>query len=118
MVKDAGGNPVSGVTVIISVPASGASAVFAGAASVLTNAGGVATSPGLKANTLVGSYTVAATVAGVGTPAIYSLTNTGAPTITTTSLPVGSVGESYKGGVSADGRAPRYTAAVTSGPLP
>jgi uncharacterized protein (TIGR03437 family) len=117
-VKDSGGNPVSGATVIFSVPNSGVSATFGGASSVLTNASGVATSSGLKANGLAGSYSAAATVAGVGTPAIFSLTNTGGPSITTTSLPAGAVGEPYNSGVSADGGSPGYTFAITSGSLP
>ena len=43
---------------------------------VITNASGVATAPALTANSQTGGYTVTATVAGVATPANFSLTNT------------------------------------------
>ena len=76
VVKDAGGNPVSGVSVTFAAPASGASATFAGPATVTTDANGQATSPGLTANGTAGAYTVTATAAGVSTPANFSLTNT------------------------------------------
>ena|GEM_PF-780406 len=76
-VLDSGGNPVSGVTVTFTAPASGASGSFAGSviATVVTNASGVATSPKITANSAAGSYAVVATVAGVGTPASFLLTN-------------------------------------------
>ena len=79
-VKDGGGNPVSGVLVTFTAPATGASATFAGGANTaMTNASGVATSVTLTANgTAGGPYTVAATVAGVATAANFSLTNTAA----------------------------------------
>ena len=76
-VKDAGGNPLSGVTVTFTAPGSGASATFSGSASAtaVTNTSGVATAPALTANGQAGSYTVTASVAGVATPASFSLTN-------------------------------------------
>ena len=48
MVKDANGNPLSGVTVTFTAPASGASATFGGSANAtaVTNASGVATATG------------------------------------------------------------------------
>src|SRR5438132_11149728 len=64
-VKDAGGNPVSGVTVTFTAPSSGASATFGGPATVVTNASGQATAPALTANGTGGSYTVTASVAGL-----------------------------------------------------
>jgi hypothetical protein len=79
-VKDSGGNPVSGVTVTFTAPASGASGKFGSSATATatTSAGGVATAPAFTANTTTGSYTVTATVAGVATPANFSLTNNAA----------------------------------------
>src|ERR1035437_4574413 len=78
-VLDSGSNPVSGVVVTFTAPASGASGTFAGGVNTATtNASGVATSATFTANgTGGGPYTVAATVAGVSTPADFSLTNTG-----------------------------------------
>ena len=62
-------------------PASGSSATFSGSSSAtaLTNASGVAMAPTLTANGQAGGYTVTASVAGVATPASFSLTNTAAP---------------------------------------
>jgi hypothetical protein len=80
VVKDAGGNPLSGVSVTFAAPASGASATFAGSPTVTTNGSGVATAPAVTSNGQAGSYTITASVAGVSTPASFSLTNlTGAP---------------------------------------
>ena len=77
-VKDASSNPMSGVPVTFTAPSTGASATFGGAATAtaLTNASGVATAPTLTASSQAGSYTVTASVAGVATPASFSLTNT------------------------------------------
>ncbi len=75
-----GGTGTSGVVVTFTAPASGASGTFTGGsrtATATTNASGIATSPTFTANgTAGGPYTVAATVAGVATPADFSLTNT------------------------------------------
>jgi hypothetical protein len=80
-VKDSLNNPVSGVTVTFTAPASGASGTFAGGVNTATtNASGVATSAVFTANTTAGGpYTVTATVAGVATPANFSLTNLAPP---------------------------------------
>lgn len=79
-VKDAGDNPVSGVTVTFAVPLSGARGSFAGGVNTaVTNASGVATSAIFTANGTIGGYTVAASVAGVATPANFALTNTVGP---------------------------------------
>jgi adhesin/invasin len=78
MVKDAGGNGVGGVTVTFTAPANGASGTFAGdgnLAAVSTNAQGIATAPALTANATAGNYNITASVAGVSTPASFSLTN-------------------------------------------
>ena len=78
LVRDAGGNPVSGVTVTFTAPASGASARFGGSATATayTDASGVATSPALTANGTTGSYTVSASATGASVSASFSLTNT------------------------------------------
>jgi hypothetical protein len=78
VVRDAGNNPLSGVTVTFTTPASGASARFGGSASAtaVTNSSGIATSPALTANGQSGSYAVTASVTGVAAAANFSLTNT------------------------------------------
>jgi parallel beta-helix repeat protein/predicted outer membrane repeat protein len=73
-VRDAFANPVPGVTVNFSVPASGASASLS-SPSATTNASGVA-SVSATANTLVGNYTVSASTSGVPNPISFSLNNT------------------------------------------
>jgi adhesin/invasin len=77
-----GGLPDSGVLVTFTAPSSGASGTFAGGSITsiaTTNASGVATSEVFTANATTGTYTVAATVTGVSTPADFTLTNTAAP---------------------------------------
>jgi len=78
LVKDTLGNPVSGVTVTFTTPGSGASGGFGGSttATATTNASGIATSPTLKANTTSGTFFAQATISGVASPAVYTLTNT------------------------------------------
>ncbi len=79
-VKDAGNNPVSGVTVTFAGPASGASGAFTGGVTTATtNAAGVATAAVFTANATAGTYTVTAKVAGVATAANFSLTNNPGP---------------------------------------
>jgi hypothetical protein len=89
LVSDNKGNPVPGVVVTFTAPASGATATFAnGVNTAATNASGLATSSVVSANgTIGGPYTVTATVTGVQAPANFSLQNTaGTPaTITATS---------------------------------
>ena len=77
LVKNASNLPVSGVTVHFAAPGSGASATLSSPTAV-TNASGLA-SVTATANSTAGSYTVAATVTGVATPANFSLTNHSAP---------------------------------------
>ena len=81
-VVDVGNNPVGGVIVTFTPPASGASGTFAGGiTTATTNASGVATSSIFTANgTAGGPYIVAATAPGVSTPANFSLTNLAAMT--------------------------------------
>ena len=76
------GNPVSGVSVRFAAPASGASGIFSNGlatTSGTTDANGQV-SEAFTANTTAGTYSVTASVAGVDTPASFTLTNTpGAP---------------------------------------
>ncbi len=76
-VKDLGGNPVSGISVTFTAPTTGAAGSFASGAvtSVTTNALGVAISGNFTANAVAGAYTVNASIAGIATPAVFSLTN-------------------------------------------
>ena len=76
-VRNSAGNPVSGVAVTFTAPASGASGTFAGGVNTATtNASGIATSAVFTANATAGSYAVTASVAGASTPASFTLTNT------------------------------------------
>ena len=74
LVSDAYSNPVSGVTVNFSAPASGPSAKLS-AASAVTGANGMA-SVNAIANSNAGSYAVIGSVAGFSTNAQFNLTNT------------------------------------------
>ncbi len=74
-VKDQYLNPVAGVLVTFTPPASGAGGTFSGTNTATTNASGVATSTTFTANSTAGSYTVSAGTSGVGTSAQFSLTN-------------------------------------------
>ena len=78
-VRDSSGNGVNGAIVTFTAPASGPGGTFSGGLRIVTVAaasGGVATSPSFAAGPFAGSYQVAATVAGVSTPALFNLTNT------------------------------------------
>jgi hypothetical protein len=76
-VKDYFNNPVgSGVTVTYTAPVSGASTTFPGGTQVTTtDASGKASLPA-TANTVAGVYGVNASVAGVASPASFTMTNT------------------------------------------
>jgi hypothetical protein len=78
-VVDSASNPVAGVAVTFTAPTSGASATFTNGTATetdTTDANGMATSSTLTANAVTGGpYTVAATAAGLSTPATFSLTN-------------------------------------------
>ncbi len=76
IVRNASAQPLAGVPVTFTAPGSGASATFAGTATVLTNAQGIAISPALTANAVIGSYNVNAGLTGL--PAVsanFGLTN-------------------------------------------
>jgi uncharacterized repeat protein (TIGR01451 family) len=83
------GTAVSGVQVTFTPPASGASGTFAGGnpAVATTNGSGVATAPAFTANGIAGSYDVAATAAGIATPATFSLINIAATPTPTPATP-------------------------------
>jgi uncharacterized repeat protein (TIGR01451 family) len=77
-VTDSFANPVAGIDVTFTAPASGASGTFPGAsltATVATDANGVATSPTFTANGVKGDYTVSATAPGVTGSAAFALSN-------------------------------------------
>jgi YVTN family beta-propeller protein len=78
-VTDVAGAPAPGIVVTFTAPATGPGGTFAGSViTATTNSQGVATSTVFSANATVGNYTVSATVPGVDSPAIFSLTNTAA----------------------------------------
>ena len=77
-VVDANQYPVSGASVTFTAPSSGASGIFANGTTTetdTTNANGMAKSSTFTADATAGGYTVTATVAGVATPANFSLAN-------------------------------------------
>lgn len=86
IVKDQGGNPMAGVSVTFTMPASGATARFnsvggSATATAVTNSSGGAVSPFFYANGTAGSYNPVADVTG-SSPLIYTLfnaTNTNPP---------------------------------------
>src|SRR5205085_8171018 len=77
-VTDAGGNPLKGLSVTFTAPASGAGGAFVGNSTVTTNVQGMATAPAFAGNSVAGSYTITATTSGVA-PVAFSLTNTPGP---------------------------------------
>ncbi len=78
-VLDAYGNPIPGVTVAYTPPASGASATLG--TIVATDANGQVSVPA-TANGTAGTYTITATVTGLANGATFTLTNTtGAPSM-------------------------------------
>ena len=96
LVTDAGGNPVSGVTVNFAAPGSGASAALS-AASDVTDGSGLA-SVTATANATAGGYNVTASATGLSDVS-FGLTNTDAvaPTVTlTTSTTEVAPGETFE----------------------
>jgi len=83
---DSDGNPVSGVSVTFTAPATGASGAFSNGTNKetdSTNTSGIATASTFTANAIVGGpFKVTANFSGnTGSPASFSLTNTAAPVI-------------------------------------
>jgi hypothetical protein len=81
---DQNGNPIPGVTIAFTAPASGASATFtsgAGTITAQTDANGIASAPAM-ANTTAGSYSVTATVGSLA--ASFALTNQPPPNLVVT----------------------------------
>jgi protocatechuate 3,4-dioxygenase beta subunit len=81
-VLDAGGNPVAGVSVKFTAPATGASGTFsngAGTITVLTNSSGVASAPITANATAGGFYTVTATANGLTTVNFHLMNLAGPP---------------------------------------
>ncbi len=72
-VVDSEGDPVPNASVTFIAPSSGASAALS-ATTAVTDANGRAQVTGV-ANDIAGAYTITATVDGVGTPAVFQLTN-------------------------------------------
>jgi len=78
-VVDAFGNPLPNVPVTFAAPLAGPTGTFNELTTVPTNPLGIATAPAFSANHVLGSFTVTATVAGIASPADFSLTNTAIP---------------------------------------
>lgn len=77
-VVDANNNPLANVTVTFSISSTGAGLVPSTSAAT-TDSSGIATSATLTANTTAGTYIVNASVAGVNTPAQFTLINAPGP---------------------------------------
>ncbi|HTP99216.1 MAG TPA: hypothetical protein VMN56_07815 [Casimicrobiaceae bacterium] len=91
----ASGNPIAGVAVTFTLPLGGASGTFAGggtSVTVVTGAAGVATSPIVTANGIVGSFTATAAAAGLTTSAHFSMTNVASAAATTSVPALGPLG--------------------------
>jgi Bacterial Ig-like domain (group 1) len=75
-VTDAYGNPISGVVVTFTAPASGAGGTFAGRKTItaITNAAGIATAPAFTANAITGEFAVNVSALGLP-PGAIELTN-------------------------------------------
>lgn len=116
--RDIASNPVQGIGVTFTAPASGASATFTGGVSmvtVTTDAAGIAMAPTLTANGTLGTYSVQATVSTLS--ASFTLTNGQPPIFTNSALPNGTVASPYAFTVTASDT-PAPTFAVTTGALP
>jgi adhesin/invasin len=73
LVRDSLGNAVSNVPVTFAAPASGASVVFAGNPAVSTDAGGIAVSPSLTANSQPGVFHITSTLGETEAQATFNL---------------------------------------------
>ena len=80
LVSDEFKNPVPGASVLFTVPAgNGASVTFNGSTTVPTDASGIATSPTMTANAVIGLVTPVTTTPGSALPAVFALANTAGP---------------------------------------
>ncbi len=101
LVKDAYGNPVSGVSVTFTAPTTGVSGAFSGSltSTAVTGTTGIATAAPLTANTLAGGFAVSASTSGVASPATYNLTNLPGPaakaTVTAGSAQTATVAQAF-----------------------
>ena len=117
-VWDANSQPVAGATVNFAVPSSGPGGSFAGGVTTaVANTLGVATAPVFTANGTVGLYTINASVAGVATPATFSLTNTQPPFFTSAANATFAVGAQQLFPATASGF-PAPAVSLASGSLP
>ena len=94
-VRDVTGHARAGLFVTFTAPASGPSGTFPGGATsvtVATDNTGTATAPTFRANNISGTFTLTASIAsypfGVS-PASFTLTNTGLPSVTLQTSPAG-----------------------------
>jgi hypothetical protein len=83
LVTDASDTPLAGAAVVFKAPASGPAGLFGATATVTvaTDAGGIATAPSFTANTVAGSYAVAANAGAQA--ASFALTNLPGPALLT-----------------------------------
>ncbi len=95
-VKDSLGNGIAGLVVTFTAPGSGASGLFGASltSTATTNASGDAVSATFKANATTGTVIVNATVAGIGTPAAFTLTNLTPVVTSMTASPAGGTPQS------------------------
>jgi uncharacterized repeat protein (TIGR01451 family) len=108
-IKDAGNNPISGISVTFIAPGSGASGVFSNSTAtitVATNVSGIAAAPFTANATAAGPYTVTAAAAGL-TTVNFALTNTAVVKSATTTAVVSSLNP------SSAGQTVTFTATVT-----
>ncbi len=81
LVLDEFANPVPGASVLFTVTfrSRGASVTFNGSPAVITDAAGIATSPTMTANLVIGLVAPVATTPGAALPAVFALANTAGP---------------------------------------
>ena len=87
-VQDYNSNPVAGQVISFAAPTSGPGGTFANNSPIFTgttDSSGFVTTTAFVANSVAGSYAVTAMLNGAANPAVFTLTNTNAPT--NTSLP-------------------------------
>ena len=109
LVENSSDDPVQGVSVTFTAPASGASGTFANSTvtvTEITNSSGIATASIFTANATTGSYSVTAVPTGLTTPSATFAYNVTVPTVTTpTSASVESTTATLGGDVTSNGGA-------------